>query len=344
MGTTEALIELEQIPIKDLVEMQKPKLRQTVLRASKSPLYGDRWRVAGIRPEEVQDLEDLPLLPFITRNELFEATQTKGNNVACSASKSWFAGSSPANHYEWFPFSEGDFAGISVMLGRMTRTVGLRMGDIILAITESLPRISPTIPFLWSCSKASNVPRLEFITASLDWYDIEGMTWINFIRRRRPTVIFASTRNALALAEKIRADLKLQAKEVLTKTRVGIFFGEPLEGSRTKLMEAYSLEQYEAYSPLEHMSFWTECGAHRGIHLWMDTCIPEIIPVGHEDAVPIWEASTGTVGELVITNFAEGLPLVRYKTGESIRIEGTDRCTCGRTHPRIGRLPANKNR
>jgi phenylacetate-CoA ligase len=333
--------EPERISLNDLVEMQKPKLRQALSRAYRSSLYRGRMKAAGVRPEKVRDLEDLALLQFLGRNELFEATRTKRDKVACCAAKTWFVGTSATNHYEWFPLSAGDLLGIAVMLARMSRAVGLQKGDIVLAITDPLPRISSVIPYLWTYSKASG---LEFITGCLDWYDRLGMTWINFLRRRRPTVLFASTKNALALAEKIHTDLDLEAREVLTETRVGILWGEPLQESRAKLMETYSLETYEAYSPTEHMSFCIECGAHLGIHLWMDTCIPEIIPVGCEDAVPIWKASPGSIGELVITNFAECLPLIRYRTGESIRVEATDRCACGRTHPRISRVPKDNNK
>jgi phenylacetate-CoA ligase len=343
MSIVEDRKELEQIPIKDLLKMQKAKMREALSRAYKSSLYRERWRVTGFRPDIVQDLRDLTLIPFVTRNELFEATRTKQDEVTCSAVNTWFAGSSPTSSYEWFPFNDRDFLGIAAMLARMSRIVGLRTGDVVLTVVDPFPRIWPTIPFLWTCSEASGVPRVEFIMGSLDWYDTLGMTWIDFVRRRRPTVLFTSTKNALSLADKIHVELKLSAREVLTETRVGIFFGEPLEDSRATLMEAYSLEAYEVYSPTEHMSFWAECDAHLGIHLWMDTCVPEIIPVDSRDALPVWETSPRTIGELVITNFAEGLPLIRYKTGEWIRVEGTDRCVCGRTHPRISRLLKHKD-
>jgi len=343
MSLAEDRRELEKTPIKDLLETQEAKMREALSRACKSPLYRERWKAAGVRLDKVQEVKDLSQLPFITRNELFETTRRKRNEVACCAVEAWFAGSSPTNSHEWFPFSGKDFLGIGAMLARMSRVVGLRTGDVILTVVDPLPRIWSAIPFVWTCSEASRVPRLEFIMGSMDWYDTLGMTWINFVRRRRPTVLLASAKNASALADKIHTDLKLQAREVLTQTRVGIFFGEPLEDSRAKLMEAYSLEPYEAYSPTEHMAFCTECDAHLGIHLWMDTCIPEIIPVGSREAVPIWETSSGTMGELVITNFAEALPLIRYRTGEFIRVEATDRCVCGRTHPRISRPPKHGN-
>lgn len=334
---------LERMLPKDLVEMEEARLRQVLSRAHGSPLYRDRWRAAGVHPDRVRSLEDLCMLPFVDRRELFEATRMKRGKVACGPVNTWFAGSSPENPYEWFPFGARDFLGIAPMLARMSRAVGLRAGDIVLAVTETRPRISPTIPYLWTCSEASRSPRLEFISGSLEWYDTLGMTWIDFVQRRRPTVLFTSTERALALADKIHRDLNVEVSEVLPETRVGIFYGEPLVDSEAKILEAYGLELYEVYSPTEHMSFCTECGAHEGIHVWMDACIPEIIPAGRGDATPIWETALGTKGELVVTNFAECLPLMRFRTGELIRVEGVDRCACGRTHPRISRLSKARN-
>ena len=339
MKTSNDNVDPEDMSPRSLVEMEKMRLQQVLLRAYKSPFYREHWKAANIHPNRVRGLEDLHLLPFTARKELFEAIRTKRGKIACGPINTWFAGSSATNPYEWFPFSSRDFLGISTMLARMSQVIGLQTGDIILAVVDTSPRISSVIPYLWTYSEASRFPRLEFIVGSLDWYDALDMTWIDFIQHRRPTVLFTSTRNALALASKTREDLKIPAKAVLTETRVGIFYGEPLEDYRAELMEAYDLEPFEVYSPTEHMSLCTECGAHRGIHLWMDTCIPEILPFDSEDGLLMWEAPAGTKGTLVITNFAECLPLIRYKTEESIIIESVNCCACGRTHPRIRRLP-----
>lgn len=323
--------------------MVNARLQQVLPKAYRSPFYRDRWRAASTGRDRLGGLEGLRSLPFVTRKELFEAIRTKRGKIACGPVNTWFAGSSPANRYEWFPFSARDFLGISPMLERMSRVIRLQAGDIVLAVVDTAPRISSVLPYLWTHLESGSSPRLEFMVGSLDWYDTLGMTWIDFIQRRRPTVLFTSTKNALALADKIQEDLRTQAKAILTETRIGIFYGEPLEDCRTRIMEAYDLEPYEVYSPTEHMRFCTECRAHRGIHLWMDTCLPEIIPFDSEDALPLWEASPGTRGKLVITNFAECLPLVRYETEESIIVESMERCACGRTHPRISRLPSDNN-
>jgi hypothetical protein len=75
-------------------------------------------------------------------------------------------------------------------------------------------------------------------------------------------VLLTSTENALALANKIERDLKLQIREILTAIRVGIFYGKPLAESQARLVETSDFEPFEVYRPTKHMSFCIECGVH----------------------------------------------------------------------------------
>ena len=338
MNSINSETKLETMSLKDLASIEEKKLRSTFLRAYKSPIYRNLWKPISVNSDSVRNLADLSSLPLISRKELFEATRTKLRRAACSSVSTWFAGSSKTNNYEWVPYNARDYLGIAPMLMRMQYITELQDRDLVLAVVDLPPRIYSSIPYLWTHTQISNDCRLEFIIGSLDWYDTLGMTWIDFIQRRQPTVLFSSARNALALANRINKELGVKAEEVLSKTRIGIFYGNPLEAVKTELLNTYSLEPYEAYSPTEHMSFWVDCNHHQGMHVWMDTCIPEIIPTKSEEAIPILEAATGTNGELVISNFSECLPLFRLKTGEKIQVESLTHCDCGRTHPRISRI------
>jgi phenylacetate-CoA ligase len=342
VNAVESNEEIELAELESLVADSNRRLPDVVSRACESPLYRDLWRAADVHAGRVHGLADLPLLPLLTRERLFQATRSRRSAIACGPVAQWFAGSSRTSAYEWFPYGIDDFLGIAPLLARLARVVGLRDGDIVLAVKGTSPRIDATIPYLWTRSENRGLPRFEWITGSLDWYDSVGMTWIDFVQKRRPTVLFTSTENALALADKIRDDLGVRAADVLTRTRIGVFYGGSSSASQQMLAEAYSLESFEIYSPTEHMALSAECTAHEGIHLWMDTCIPELVPVDGTEAVPVWETTPGTTGELVLTTFARCLPLVRLRTGESIRVEGIDRCACGRTHPRISRLPRGR--
>jgi phenylacetate-CoA ligase len=66
----------------------------------------------------------------------------------------------------------------------------------------------------------------------------------------------------------------------------------------------------------------------------MDGAIHEIL-LDSEEALFVDQAPPGTEGEYVVTTFGEALPLVRYRTGDRIRVVDTAPCPCGITHPRV---------
>lgn len=331
------VLEIQQSkqPMQADVKLLETKLQDTLRGAYASPLYRNLWKAASFTPGMFQSLNDYNKIPFLNREELFEATRTKQSKICIGRINNWFLGYDDVNKNEWFPYSQADLIGIAPMLARMSQTVGLQEGDIVLAVVDTPPTISSLIPYLWSYWDSSRHCKIEFIMGSMDWYDTLSMSWINFIQKRRPVAIFTSTKNAKALAEKIQA-MNNKVREVLSDTRVGIFYGNSSEQEMTQVLGLYSnLESFRIYSPSEHMFFCSECSSHSGIHLWLDKFVAELIPNGRQEAQPIGEVTPGTKGELVITNFHECLPLIRYKTGSSVRIEGIDKCACGSTHPRV---------
>ena len=310
---------------------QELKLKETLARAYLSWLYKKSLKAAHFNLNQFQSINDLNQLPYLTRKTLFETTRTRPNNACIAPISQWFLGHDKFDTHEWYPYSGEDFMAIAPMLSRLSHTVGLHAGDIVLTVVDTPPRISSFIPYLWSYADASRNCGLEFINGSMEWYDSLGMSWINFIQKRRPTAIFASKRNAIALAKKLQT-MGISVKAALSQLRVGIFFGEYI----TNQLESYSsLETFEVYSPIEHMALWSECRSHSGVHVWLDTCIPEILPDGKNEAKLLCKTTTGTRGELVITNFSRALPLVRYKTGKNICVESMGQCTCGVNHPRV---------
>jgi phenylacetate-CoA ligase len=73
--------------------------------------------------------------------------------------------------------------------------------------------------------------------------------------------------------------------------------------------------------------------AKKGLHIWEDHFIPEII--NPETGEVLGE---GEEGELVITTITkEGIPLIRYRTRDITSISYQP-CLCGRTHARIARM------
>jgi phenylacetate-CoA ligase len=77
-----------------------------------------------------------------------------------------------------------------------------------------------------------------------------------------------------------------------------------------------------------------DCDARAGVHVWDDHYLPEVVDPGTGAVRP-----DGEPGELVVTTLTrQGLPLIRYRTGDLTRVRGRERCPCGRTGVRLDRL------
>lgn len=91
-----------------------------------------------------------------------------------------------------------------------------------------------------------------------------------------------------------------------------------------------SIECYSTYGITEAAVGFCECGHHTGFHSHPDLVYPEILDESGR-ALP-----DGQTGELAVTTFqVEGMPLLRYRTGD-ITYRLTERCRCGRASARIG--------
>jgi phenylacetate-CoA ligase len=78
---------------------------------------------------------------------------------------------------------------------------------------------------------------------------------------------------------------------------------------------------------------FTECAEQKGIHVWGDIALTEIIDPKTEEPV-----APGEKGELTVTILKkEALPMIRYRIGDITSMDDSI-CACGRTHPRIQRI------
>ncbi len=123
-----------------------------------------------------------------------------------------------------------------------------------------------------------------------------------------------------------------------------ICIGEPLRGKNfealglaKELEEIWNAKVFSTYASSETITTFCECSAQRGGHLLPELAIVEIIDE-EGNVLP-----DGQAGEIVVTPLAvEGMPLVRYKTGDISFLESAP-CACGRFTPRLGPILGRKN-
>ena len=103
------------------------------------------------------------------------------------------------------------------------------------------------------------------------------------------------------------------------------------------IKDKWDIELYSTYASTEMATTFTECRFGCGGHHHPELIICELIG---EDGLPVGENETG---ELVITTLGvEGMPLLRFKTGDLARFHH-EPCRCGRTTMRISPIIGRPN-
>ncbi len=62
--------EVETLSRPDIEKLQLKRLKATINRCMHSPFYKERFQQCGIKPEDIQSLEDLQKIPFTTKQDL----------------------------------------------------------------------------------------------------------------------------------------------------------------------------------------------------------------------------------------------------------------------------------
>ncbi len=117
--------------------------------------------------------------------------------------------------------------------------------------------------------------------------------------------------------------------------KLGLFGGEPGVDDpafRKRMKDIWGMEARNANYGVSDVfcNFAAECPHDTSLHFMApDVLYPELID---PDSDEILEIKAGVKGELVLTHLArECQPLVRFRTGDIIEIQGTDPCECGCT-------------
>ncbi len=120
------------------------------------------------------------------------------------------------------------------------------------------------------------------------------------------------------------------------KLKVGVFGAEPwTDGMRARIEERAHIKAYDIYGLTEIIGpgVATECSQHSGLHVFEDHFLMEIVDPDTNQVLP-----DGEEGELVLTTLSkQAIPMIRYRTHDITSII-PERCACGRTLRRIGRI------
>ncbi len=376
--------EIERAPLPQLISHLDEKLASTdvFVRAAKSPLYQERWINAGINPSGIKSVEDVQRLPFTNSSDLRIAQENHHpDEFICGKERPrfWISTSGSTGVPKWVPVGGQDrFNNIQIGY-RLLYFPDKRpptSDDVAFGVSAPAPFISDTGAWSGFINDLLGYGPQDFGDFERVIFSYqEGIEGTAMAIKRKVSIFMAFPSLVMRIAEGLSESApklaqqqlkekfnlvnllvfiitrvkKIRARNIV-KVHTGVFAGEPLEPYRKALLDAWDLRYtYNMYTSTEFQISFAECSEQNGMHVWLDACLPEIIPqheLDREDeqdgyipkAIPLWETQPGAEGELVLTNFAQTFPLVRWRTSDLIQVVSTELCPCGRTHPRINIL------
>lgn len=313
--------EIECASLDQIRELQSKRLVKQVQNVWEHvPMYRKKMEEQGVEPGDIQSVDDLHKLPFVTKDDLREVypygllarplsdcvrihstSGTTGRRVVafytqhdidlwedCCARAIVAVGG-----------TKEDVCHVSYGYGLFTGGAGLNGGSHKVGCL--------TLPM----SSGNTDRQIQFMT------DLGS------------TILCCTPSYAAYLAECIcergvRDQIKLKA---------GIFGAEAwTEEMRRDIEDKLGIKAYDIYGLTEisgpGVAF--ECSAQSGMHVNEDHFIPEIINPKTGEVLP-----DGEKGELVFTCISkEAFPLMRYRTRD-ICILSREKCSCGRTHVKM---------
>ena len=309
-----------------LAALQLRQLQDTVRRCSEHvAFYRQKCAEAGVRPEQIRTLEDVHRLPFTTSADL--RAQYPDGLVAVD--RQYLARLHTSSGTTGKPkaifFSRGDVDRAAELIARCLLMTGVRRGDVLQnMMTYGL--FTGALVMHYGAEKVG----LLVIPAGPGNSERQLLLMRDF----STTVFHATPSYALYFADFLeRKGVDPRRDLALRKAYVG---AEPhTEETRAKIEQALGIDAYNSYwlSEMNCPGVAFECEQKRGMHLWEDHFLMEII-----DPVSGTPQPEGERGELVLTSLTrEAMPLLRYRTRDITSII-PEPCACGRTHRRIERI------
>jgi len=316
---------MERMPVDELDKMQERKLRNLVDYVyTHSDFYKKRFDEAGVKPEDIQTLDDLKKLPFTYKSDLRDTYPTGMFCVPNEQLTRFHVSSGTTGKPTVVGYTKNDIQEWNTSLARALTSIGVGRGDVI-QVSYGYGLFTGGLGLHYGAEEvgATVLPTSSGNTEK----QLELMQDLN------SSVIACTPSYFLFMSEVAnQSGISIQND---TNLKAGVFGAEPWsEEMRARIEEATGIKAYDIYGTSELSGpLCTECQFQEGIHIWADQFLIEVI-----DPETGEQLGAGERGELVITTLAkEALPLIRYRIGD-ITVINKEPCKCGRTHPRIMRV------
>ncbi|MBE6028845.1 MAG: phenylacetate--CoA ligase [Clostridiales bacterium] len=316
--------EIETAPREEILRIQNEKIRKQVKHVYENvPYYRKLMEEKGLTPDDIQSVDDIKKLPFLSKADLREAYPygllgTDLNDCVRIQSTSGTTGKRVVAFY-----TQHDVDLWEECCARAIVAAGGTEEDVIqVAYGYGL--------FTGGAGLHGGSHKVGCLTLPMSSGNTERQ--IQFMMDLDATILCCTPSYAAFIGESL-AERGYKPED--NKLKAGIFGAEPwTEEMRQSIQKSLGIKAYDIYGLTETsgpgVSF--ECEAQAGMHINEDHFYAEIIDPDTGEVLP-----EGSKGELVFTALdKEAFPLLRYRTRD-ICVLSREKCPCGRTHVKMSK-------
>ena len=316
--------EAETMPLEELRSLQLEKLKQQVRHMwDHIACYKRKMQEAGVTPDDIQTLEDISKLPFLSKADLRDEYPYGLLGVPLSDCVRIQSTSGTTGRRVIAFYTQGDVDLWEDCCARAIVAAGGSRDDVVhVSYGYGL--------FTGGSGLHGGSHKLGSLTLPMSSGNTDRQ--IQFMQDLGSTILCCTPSYAAYLGESMKSrgigpdDNQLKA---------GIFGAEPwTEEMRQEIQGLLGIKAYDIYGLTElsgpGVSF--ECEEQNGMHVNEDHFLAEIIDPDTGKVLP-----DGSIGELVLSSLdKKAFPLLRYRTRDICRLS-REKCSCGRTFVRMGR-------
>ena len=310
--------DIETMSREDMKQLQSERLVKQVRHVYENvPYYRDLMDKKGVTPDDIQSVDDLHKLPFLSKADLRDAYPTGMLAVPMKDCVRIHSTSGTTGRRVVAFYTQHDVDLWEDCCARAITAAGGTADDVCqVAYGYGL--------FTGGFGLNGGSHKVGCLTLPMSSGNTERQ--IQFMRDLGATILCCTPSYAAYIGETLH-DMGLTPDDIQLKA--GIFGAEPwTEEMRRTIEQSLGIKAYDIYGLTESsgpgVAF--ECCEQSGMHINEDHFIPEIIDPETGEVLP-----EGTVGELVFTSITkEAFPLLRYRTRD-LCVLSRKKCACGRT-------------
>ncbi|MDO5826288.1 MAG: phenylacetate--CoA ligase [Methanosphaera sp. rholeuAM130] len=317
--------ERECMDREELRKLQLRRLKKVVKYAYDNvEFYRNLYDEAGVKPEDIETLEDIQKLPFITKDDL---RKTYPFDLQAAPKEDWVevhSTSGTTGIPTVAAYTQKDLDIWAECTARGLASVGVHKDDIVnVAYGFGL--------FTGGHGAQYGAQKIGALAVPMSSGNTQKQ--MNFLKDFPADYLCCTPSYALYLAESFEKE-GIDPQSIPLK---GGLYGAEMwtEEIRQKLEGKFGISAQNIYGLTEVIGpgVSTECHFKNGMHIAEDHFYPEIIDPETLEVLP-----EGTEGEIVFTTLTKtGMPVIRYRTKDLTSIT-YEKCECGRTNVRMSRI------